>query len=46
VEYTGPNSIDFGFLRNQRVVLWLSILGGVVLAVTVASVGWWLSSRK
>lgn len=46
VEYTGPNSTDFGFLRSQRVVLWLSILGGVVLAVTVASLGWWLNSRK
>jgi PPM family protein phosphatase len=46
VEYTGPNSMEFGILRNQRVVLWLSILGGFVLAVTVATVGWWLNSRK
>ena len=46
VEYTGPNSMDFEFLRNQRVVLWLSILGGIVLAVTVAGLGWWFSRGK
>jgi serine/threonine protein phosphatase PrpC len=46
VEYTGPNSVDFGFLRNPRVVLWLSILSGVALAVTVAGIGWWLSRRN
>jgi PPM family protein phosphatase len=46
VEYTGPSSMDFGILRNRNVVLWLSILGGFVLAVTVAGIAWWLSPRK
>lgn len=46
VEYVGPSAVDFGFLRNERVVLWLSILGGMLLAVTVAGLGWWISRRK
>jgi protein phosphatase len=46
VEYVGPGSVDFGVLRNPRVALWLSILGGMILALTVAGLGWWISRRK
>lgn len=46
MEYVGPSWVDFPMLRNPRVVLWLSILSGMVLAVTVAGLGWWISRRK
>jgi protein phosphatase len=46
MEYLGPSSIALGVLRNTRVVLWLSVLGGMVLALTVAGLGWWITRRK
>jgi serine/threonine protein phosphatase PrpC len=46
VQYDGPSSIEFPWMHGERIVVWLSILGGVVLAITVAAIGWWIKHRK
>jgi protein phosphatase len=46
VEYTGSSSLEFFGLRGERAVLWLSVLGGAVLALAVTAVAVWLRSRN
>jgi protein phosphatase len=44
VEYTGLSSIEFFGLRNERAVIWLSAIGGALLAIAVAVIAFWLRS--
>jgi serine/threonine protein phosphatase PrpC len=40
VEYTGPSKLDFSGWRNERTVIWLSVAGGVLLAMAAVSIAW------
>ncbi len=44
VEYTGSSSIEFFGLTNERAVIWLSAIGGALLAIAVAVIAFWLRS--
>jgi PPM family protein phosphatase len=44
VEYTGLSKFDFSGWRNERTVIWLSVAGGVLLAMAVASIAWLIKS--
>jgi serine/threonine protein phosphatase PrpC len=46
VEYTGRSKIMLGGRWSERTMLWLSILGGVLLALTVTGVGLWFRHRR
>jgi protein phosphatase len=45
-EYDGANRMDFARLRNERTVLWLSMIGGALLAIVVAVTVWRLMTPK
>jgi len=46
MEYTGASRFDWTALRGERAVIWLSVLGGVFMAVAVGLMVGWLKSRK
>jgi serine/threonine protein phosphatase PrpC len=46
VEYTGRSQIMLGGRWSEKATLWLSIFGGILLAVMVAVVGLWFRHRR
>lgn len=45
-DYEGSSSLDVSWLREERIILWLSIFGGFLLALAVAGATWWLKARR
>jgi serine/threonine protein phosphatase PrpC len=46
VEYTGRSLITWSGMRSERAVVWLAVLGGVLSAIAVTAIAWWLKSWR
>jgi PPM family protein phosphatase len=46
VEYAGPSSLQLLRPSDERLVVWLSVLGGIALAMAVGVIAWWLRDRR
>src|ERR1700722_838819 len=44
-EYTGPSKFGLHWNLSESAILWLSVMGGFLLAIIVAIVGWWVLQR-